>query len=241
MSELYNIEAEQSVLGSILLDKDVMEKVTDILEEKDFYKEAHRVIYKSMINLYNNQSEIDLITLADDLRSQGYLDEIGGIGYITSLSSIVPTTDNVKYYANIVKSNSQKRTLWFIFNTGTKGIERGESIDYVMSKFEASTEFLDIDKNEGAENIDTVLNTVINNIEQIQLGNLEEKIKTGISIIDKHTGGLGRGQLITIGAYSGQGKSSLVMQMLKNIIINAKKEDKKTPKVLNITREITKE
>ena len=241
MSELYNIEAEQSVLGSILLDKDVMEKVTDILEEKDFYKEAHRVIFKSMINLYNNQSEIDLITLADDLRSQGYLDEIGGIGYITSLSSIVPTTDNVKYYANIVKSNSQKRTLWFIFNTGTKGIERGESIDYVMSKFEASTEFLDIDKNEGAENIDTVLNTVINNIEQIQLGNLEEKIKTGISIIDKHTGGLGRGQLITIGAYSGQGKSSLVMQMLKNIIINAKKEDKKTPKVLYITREMTKE
>lgn len=238
MSELYNIEAEQSVLGSILLDKDIMEKVTDILKEKDFYKEAHRVIYKSMLNLYENQSEIDLITLANELKTQGYLKEIGGIGYITSLSTIVPTTDNVKYYANIVKSNSQKRTLWLKAHTVTKDLERGESIDYTMSKFEADTQSLTSDENGGAENINIILQEVFNNIEQIQLGKLEEKIKTGISIIDKHTGGFGKGQLITIGAPSGQGKSSLALQIIKNICLE---KNKKQSKILYVTREMTKE
>ena len=241
MNEFCNVEAEQSVLGSILLDNNVIEKATDVLEEKDFYKEAHQVIYKSMIKIYKNKSEIDLITLTDELRNQGYLDDIGGIGYITSLSTIVPTTSNVKYYANIVKSNSQKRTLWLKANTLAKDLERGENIDFAMSKFEIDTQNLTSDENEGAENINAILQKVLNNIEQIQLGNLETKIKTGIPVIDKHTGGFGKGQLITIGAYSGQGKSSLVMQILKNIIINAKKEYKKPPKILYITREMTKE
>lgn len=239
MSELlYNIEAEQSVLGAILLDKDVIEKVTDILEEKDFFKEAHRAIYESMLKLYNNKSEIDLITLGDELKKQGYLDAIGGIGYITSLSTIVPTTSNVKYYANIVKSNSQKRTLWLKANTLAKDLERGENIDFAMSKFEIDTQNLTSDENEGAENINAILQKVLNNIEQIQLGNLDEKIKTGIPVIDKHTGGLGRGQLITIGAPSGQGKSSLTLQILKNICLS---KNTKQPKVLYITREMTKE
>lgn len=240
MSELCNIQAEQSVLGSILLDNRVIEKAADILEIKDFYKEAHRVIYKSMLKLHKNKSEIDLITLSDELRTKGYLDDIGGVAYLSSLTTIVPTTSNIKYYANIVKEQSISRILWLAGNTLTKDVENGVNKDYALSKFEASTKFLDAD-NEGAENIDTILSAVLNNIEQIQLGKLETKIKTDIPIIDKHTGGFGKGQLITIGAYSGQGKSSLIMQILKNIIINAKKEDKKPPKILYITREMTKE
>ena len=107
----HSVEAEQSVLGSILLDKDAMISVSETLIPEDFYKEAHRVIYECMLKLYNNQSEIDLITLADELRDQGYLDDIGGIAYITSLSTIVPTTSNIKYYINIVKEKSISRQL----------------------------------------------------------------------------------------------------------------------------------
>ena len=102
----HSVEAEQSVLGSILLDKEAMISVSETLVPEDFYKEAHKVIYESMLKLYNSQSEIDLITLTDELRDQGYLDDIGGIAYITSLSTVVPTTSNIKYYVNIVKENA---------------------------------------------------------------------------------------------------------------------------------------
>ena len=104
----HSVEAEQSVLGSILLDKEAMISVSETLVPEDFYKEAHKVIYESMLKLYNSQSEIDLITLTDELRDQGYLDDIGGIAYITSLSTVVPTTSNIKYYVNIVKDFARK-------------------------------------------------------------------------------------------------------------------------------------
>ena len=242
MSELYNLEAEQSVLGSILLDRDAIGKITDILEEKDFYKEAHRVIYESMLKLYNSQSEIDLITLTDELRNKGYLEAIGGVAYIASLSTIVPTTSNVEYYANIVKSNSQKRKIWLKAKNLQNDIEKGDNIDYAMTKFETDTEALVSDKNERAEHIKYILRDVLDDIEDIQSGKLEKKIKTGISIIDKHTRGFGKGQLITIGAYSGQGKSSIVMQIIKNIYLGPHKENinKKQSKILYITREMTK-
>ena len=75
----HSVEAEQSVLGSILLDKEAMISVSETLVPEDFYKESHKVIYDSMFKLYNSQSEIDLITLADELKTQGYLKEIGGM------------------------------------------------------------------------------------------------------------------------------------------------------------------
>ena len=75
----------------------------------DFYKEAHKIIYESMLKLNSNNEPIDLITLIEELRKEGHLDSIGGISYLTSLSTIVPTTSNVKYYANIVKEKSVMR------------------------------------------------------------------------------------------------------------------------------------
>ena len=99
----HSVESEQSILGSIILDKDAIITVAETINPSDFYKEAHKIIYESMLSLNSNNEPIDLITLIEELRKEGHLDNIGGISYLTSLSTIVPTTSNVKYYANIVK------------------------------------------------------------------------------------------------------------------------------------------
>ncbi len=107
----HSVESEQSILGSIILDKDAIITVAETIVPGDFYKEAHKIIYESMLSLNSNNEPIDLITLIEELRKEGHLDNVGGISYLTSLSTIVPTTSNVKYYANIVKEKSVMRQL----------------------------------------------------------------------------------------------------------------------------------
>ena len=128
----HSVESEQSILGSILLDKDAMIIVSETIRPDDFYKEAHEIIYECMIKLNNKNEPIDLITLTEELRKQGHLDDVGGISYITSLSTIVPTTSNVKYYADIVKEKSVLRQLIKasndIINLGYDGTTKVENI-----------------------------------------------------------------------------------------------------------------
>ena len=104
-----NIEAEQSVLGAMLIDKEAIAKATEILGVDDFYREAHRVIFAAMLELYNKNEAVDLITVTDILRRDNKLEDIGGIAYITSLANVVLTAANVKYHADIVAEKSVLR------------------------------------------------------------------------------------------------------------------------------------
>ena len=106
-----NIEAEQSVLGAMLIDKEAIAKATEILGVDDFYREAHRVIFAAMLELYNKNEAVDLITVTDILRRDNKLEDIGGIAYITSLANVVLTAANVKYHADIVAEKSVLRQL----------------------------------------------------------------------------------------------------------------------------------
>ena len=106
-----NIEAEQSVLGAMLIDKEAIAKATEILSVDDFYREAHRVIFGAMLELYNKNEAVDLITVTDILRRDNKLEDIGGIAYITSLANVVLTAANVKYHADIVAEKSVLRQL----------------------------------------------------------------------------------------------------------------------------------
>ncbi len=129
----HSVESEQSILGSILLDKDAIITVAETITPSDFYKDAHRVIYESMMALNNKNEPIDMVTLTDELRKRGYLDDIGGVTYLTSLSTIVPTTSNVKYYADIVKEKSVLRQLIKASNDIINlGYGSGESAENVL-------------------------------------------------------------------------------------------------------------
>lgn len=101
-------EAEQSILGSMLLDDNIAYLLED-LSGDDFYFEQHKIIFNSMLDLHKKKMALDLITLTDDLKEKGKLETSGGISYITSLSTIVPTTSNIEYYIKIVKEASEKR------------------------------------------------------------------------------------------------------------------------------------
>ena len=165
----HSVESEQSILGSILLDKEAIITVSETINPDDFYKEAHKIIYESMIKLSNKSEPIDLITLTEELKKQGHLDDVGGISYITSLSTIVPTTSNVKYYADIVKEKSVLRKLIKvsndIINLGYDGSTKIEDVLEVAEKkiFDISQEKTSDD----FKSINSVLMDTYDMIEQL--------------------------------------------------------------------------
>ena len=215
----HSVEAEQSVLGSILLDKEAMISVSETLVPEDFYKEAHKVIYESMLKLYNSQSEIDLITLTDELRDQGYLDDIGGIAYIKSLSTVVPTTSNIKYYVNIVKEKSISRQLISAANDIINlGYDGSAKVEYVLEN--AEKKIFDISQ-ERATNDFQPINQVISEALSMLEKLYEEKndvtgLTTGFRDLNKKINGLQRSDLLLIAARPAMGKTAFALNLVQN-------------------------
>ena len=215
----HSVEAEQSVLGSILLDKEAMISVSETLVPEDFYKEAHKVIYESMLKLYNSQSEIDLITLTDELRDQGYLDDIGGIAYITSLSTVVTTTSNIKYYVNIVKEKSISRQLISAANDIINlGYDGSAKVEYVLEN--AEKKIFDISQ-ERATNDFQPINQVISEALSMLEKLYEEKndvtgLTTGFRDLNKKINGLQRSDLLLIAARPAMGKTAFALNLVQN-------------------------
>src|SRR5205823_5762704 len=106
-----NIEAECGVLGSIIIDPEAIVQVADFLHTEDFYRDAHRIIYETILSLYEQHEAADYITICDELERQNKLEAVGGPSYITSLINLVPTSGNVEYYAHIVERTAILRRL----------------------------------------------------------------------------------------------------------------------------------
>ena len=106
-----SVEAEQSVIGSMIIDKTAIAKVLEGLQEEDFYRDGHKVIYKIILEMFRNDIAIDLLTLLEHLKSTDTLERAGGVTYITELSSSVPTTANLSAYIKIVSDKSTLRRL----------------------------------------------------------------------------------------------------------------------------------
>ena len=106
-----SIEAEQSVIGSMIIDKNAIAKVLEALNEEDFYRDGHKVIYKAILEMFRNDMAIDLLTLLEYLKSTDMLERAGGVTYVTELSSSVPTTANLSAYIKIVSDKSTLRKL----------------------------------------------------------------------------------------------------------------------------------
>ncbi|HBG1841317.1 TPA: replicative DNA helicase [Clostridioides difficile] len=215
----HSVESEQSILGSILLDKDAIITVTETIKPDDFYKEAHKIIYECMITLSNKGEPIDLITLTEELRKQGHLNDIGGISYITSLSTIVPTTSNVKYYADIVKEKSVLRKLIKasneIINLGYSGatkiedvLEQAEKSIFDISQEKTSDDF---------KSINLVLMDAYDMIEKLYTNKSDVTgITTGFKDLNKKINGLQRTDLILIAARPAMGKTAFSLNLVQN-------------------------
>jgi len=129
-----NIEAEQTVLGAILIDRHVFNQIAEILVIDDFYKESHKKIYREMIEMNRENAPIDTFTIYDQLKDKGNIwEEIGGSGYITYLTELVPSTENVEYYAKLVKKDAIRRnTCKNLVNAYTKIIDGKVNPDEVI-------------------------------------------------------------------------------------------------------------
>ena len=111
-----NIDAEQAVLGAMLIKKEAIAEVSQILRPEDFYRDAHKIVYEAMLTLFNKNEPADIVTVSDYLNNENLMEKVGGVTFITALANTVPTAANVTYHAKIVREKSDLRHL---INTAT--------------------------------------------------------------------------------------------------------------------------
>ena len=215
----HSVESEQSILGSILLDKEAIITVTETIKPEDFYKEAHKIIYECMMKLNNKNEPIDLITLTEELKKQGHLENIGGISYITSLSTIVPTTSNVKYYADIVKEKSVLRKLIRVSNDILNlGYDSSIKVEDILEK--AEKQIFDISQEKSSEDFQTINSVLMDTYDTIEklYTNKEDitGITTGFDDLNKKTNGLQRTDLLLVAARPAMGKTAFSLNLVQN-------------------------
>ncbi|MCU9812362.1 replicative DNA helicase [Paraclostridium sp. AKS81] len=215
----HSVESEQSILGSILLDKEAIITVTETIKPEDFYKEAHKIIYECMMKLNNKNEPIDLITLTEELKKQGHLEDIGGISYITSLSTIVPTTSNVKYYADIVKEKSVLRKLIRVSNDILNlGYDSSIKVEDILEK--AEKQIFDISQEKSSEDFQTINSVLMDTYDAIEklYTNKEDitGITTGFDDLNKKTNGLQRTDLLLVAARPAMGKTAFSLNLVQN-------------------------
>ncbi|AEV66876.1 replicative DNA helicase [Acetivibrio clariflavus] len=220
-----NIEAEQSVLGAILLDKEVLTSVIEIISSEDFYRDDHKEIFDAIIDLYEKGEPIDLITVAERLKLRGTLDSVGGLEYLTSLANIVPTTENAKHYAKIVEEKAILRKLIKVStNIINMGYEASEEVAYVLDKAEKGIfDLLQKRNTQGFVPIKDVLVDTFNRLEELYNSKgYITGIPTGFIDLDYKTAGLHNSDLILIAARPAMGKTAFVLNIAQHAAIHSK-------------------
>jgi len=207
-----NIEAEIAILGSMLIEEEAIAKAIEIIDESAFYKEAHRIIYRAIVELFSKNSAADIVTLMEELKKKGQLDEVGGPSYITSLTSSIPTAANIEHYAKIVK---EKGIVRHLINNATEIVhdcyESTSNADKLLDKAEKS--IFEISSKKVAQKSILLKDIIKDSIETID--NLYQRkenitgIPTGFHEFDVLTAGLQASDLIIIAGRPSMGKSAL--------------------------------
>ena len=217
----HNLEAEQSLLGCILMDTQVQLEVTSSLKEDDFYAESHKYIFSAMDEIIKNNQPIDLVTLADKLEQHGTLEQAGGISYITSLTDVIPSTANFQTYLDIVQRDSMLRKLI----KGSADIIdecRKSGSESTALAFAEKTVF-DISNTADTSSmvkISSVLPEVMSELDELSKNKGKfSGIKTGFTGIDNLFDGLHKSDLIILAARPSVGKTTFAMNIVENIAL----------------------
>jgi len=219
-----DIEAEQAVLGCMLLDGDSVALALEILKPEDFYREENKLIFSAMLNLYSRSEPIDLITVKEELVSLGKFELCGGLEYIADLSEKVPTTANVDKYVKIVEEKSILRNL---IKTSNELIDLGYNqnleVDEIIEKAEKNVFNLMKNRNQkGYTPIKEILVETFANLEKLY--NQKEHITgipTGFIDLDYKTAGLHGSELILIAARPAMGKTAFALNIATNAAVRA--------------------
>lgn len=221
----HNVEAEQAVLGSLLIDKEAITRVADILSPEDFYKDIHRYIYQAMFDLYEHREPIDLLSLSNRLEETGQLELIGGRTYLTNLTNIVPTSSHVVYYANIIQ---KKATLRRLIESASEiaglGFKEEDEIDSTLDKaerslFQVSQKFL----KQHFIPIKSLLTEAFDRMDELhrESGKLRG-LPSGFPDVDNLLAGFQKSDLIILAARPSVGKTSLALDFARQAAIKNK-------------------
>jgi replicative DNA helicase len=217
----HNLEAEQSVLGAILLSDKAMYGlvIEEGLRPEDFYRDQHRVVYGAMLDLYEDSHGIDVLTVAERLRQQGRLEEVGGEGAIHALSGAVPAAGNVRHYAQIVRENALvRRLLSTTYEIQSSVVAHdGAPRDLVERAERAMLEVAHDDRQKDFRSIEEVLHDELDKLHKLSIdGTSVTGTRSGFDALDDLTGGFQPGNLIILAARPGMGKSCLVTNIAEN-------------------------
>lgn len=221
-----NVEAEKSVLGSLLIDEEAIGSAIEILDGSWFYGEAHRKIYTAILELYNNRKNVDLITLSDKLKGDGLLETVGGVPYLSLLIDTVPTSANVEHYANIVK---EKGILRQLIQNATQIVNQcysgeGDVAQIVDSAEQLIFEISDMKHKQQAVPIKELIKSSIEKIDSLyQRKEHVTGLAAGFAEFDRMTSGLQPSDLIIIAGRPSMGKSAFAASIVEHVGIDQKK------------------
>jgi len=212
----HNIEAEQAVLGCMLLDSDVIPTVTELIRSSDFYREDHREICEAIIDIVEKAGPVDIITVAEQLQQRGTLEKVGGIDYLASITSAVPTTANARHYAKIVEEKSLLRKLIKASQEiAGMSYEGAEEAEFVLDKAEKTIfDIIERRSTQGFTHIKDVLLETFNRLEELYNSKSPiTGVPTGFTDLDMKTAGLQNSDLILIAARPGMGKTAMALNI----------------------------
>ncbi|NBV66841.1 MAG: replicative DNA helicase, partial [Actinobacteria bacterium] len=214
--------AEQSVLGGMLLSKDAISDVVEILRERDFYRPAHELIYDVIVDLYGRGEPADAVTVSAELAKRGDIARAGGAPYLHTLISSVPTAANAGYYAKIVRERAIMRRL---VEAGTKIVQLGYTVEGDVDEAvdQAQVEVFQVTERRTSEDyvqLSTLLPQALDEIEAISKGVGIEGVMTGFRDLDKLTNGLHPGNMIVLAARPAVGKSTLGLDIARQASIH---------------------
>ena len=222
----YNIEAEQSIIGSLLIDRDAVYRVIEIVDPTDFYRDEHRYIMEAIYDLASEEKPVDIVSVADKLKSVDKLEFVGGITYLARLADSVPNSANADYYAKIVKDKSLLRQL---IKAGGEisefGFDQMTNIDTLIDK--AERKIFSLSQKRMKSYFVQIKDFLPQSFSEMESRYKRKSgisgISTGFSDLDKITGGFQKSDLIIIAARPSVGKTSLAANISEHIAIKEKK------------------
>ncbi len=221
----HNLEAEQAVLGALMLDPQKGSTVFEILRPEDFYRDNHKNIYLVIRDIFEKGDPVDLVTVAESLRQAGRLESIGGIGTISQIAGSVPSAANVEHYARIVAEKALLRQLIRIAGyIEEKGYEAGEEALSLLE--EAERLIVEISQRQSKEGFVTIRSILLKTFDKIEYlysnkGNLTG-VPTHFRELDRITSGWQASDLVIIAARPSMGKTALVLNMAQNAAVKSK-------------------
>ena len=221
----HSIEAEQSVLGSMLIDPDSWDKVAELVTDTDFYNRSHQIIFRAITRLLNASNPIDLITVSEELEKHDELDDAGGFAYLGELAKNTPSSANVVSYAQIISERAITRELIGVAHEiaevgyNPEGRDSADILDLAESKvFEIAERRTG--ENEGPRGVESILSKTIDRLEELVKTNKEVTgVTTGFTDLDKMTSGLQPSDLIIVAARPSMGKTTFAMNLVENAMM----------------------